>query len=1376
MPTIVPIPGFATGAPSLSCHCPVCNGAGRHTVVAAIDDGGDPAGAVHRLLLCGLCGRPFLARCGADGVQGVPPEEAARWLDPPVDPRDYRAWTERFDRVGPADRDPVRRLASGLDLPGVALCLYDDDGPLGDDPGERADAVGQFQPFERGRAEPRDLLLFLHKEAVLRPHAVFLLADAARRQPDAVLFYGDEDRLGPDGERHAPFFKPAFSRDLFDAVDLFSACFAVRRSALADVADAQPRLLAARLAGTLPRGAVHRIPHILHHAVTDAAAARRTPDRTAIPRADIATDICDATLSVIIPTHAQEELLGRCVDSLYRLNPHTRIELIVVDNSRSPAYRQRLDAIVGGRPGAVILDWPEPFNFSRMMNAAAQRASGRLFCFLNDDTDGISPGWLRSMAVHARRPDIGAVGARLLYPDGSVQHAGVVLTGQAGAAHLHHHVPAGSSGHGGLAGLRQEVSAVTGACLMVEAEKFRAVGGFDDAELPVNFSDVDLCLKLRAKGFHTLYLPDATLHHHESVSRSARRGDSVRIAGQAELHRLVSRWQLGRRPDPYHNPNLSTVSLDGAFAWPPRVPYPWRRTVGVGGTDRHAEAALSVEARSRLRLEVAATAFREGRFDEAARAALAVLLDRGVAWRTTAAATSTFGLCMERVGGAELAAHFLRDAAVRDPVRVEHRHNLGNLLARLGRRAEAVAEFEGVLARNPYFVESVRSLATTLVADGDAERALGVLTRGCTTNPADAGLWLALAEVAWERAHYALCLVAAYWAGAGDEGVGTPETTPRALAYARAVFVATNAGHRVAAVDGVARAGGLPGWDAAGGPPAAQIAERRRSLLSEGDSSGSGLRPGDAQRRLADAVRRCDPRGGEVRFSVIMPVYRPFLPDLTAAIDSVRRQSHGNWELCIAVDGPQDGAVQDRLAEMAAADPRVRVVFRPERGHIAVASNSAVEVATGEYLALLDQDDELHPEALRLVADAVVRMERPHVLFTDEDRIDPQGRRWAAHAKKGWDPLLMLHQNAVSHLGVFRRDAVQRVGGFRPGSEGSQDHDLVLRLMRADLRPEPLRVIHLPHVLYHWRAGAESTAASIDAKPYALAAGREAVQEHLAAAFPGGEGARVVALRSLAGYRVLWPRSGPETSASLLLTAPVTRDAAAAAATLLAEAGAGAEGMTEVVAATAEGQALRVGLDGVLRMLDPLPPNASPAAVRRQLAAHCAGTHLLFCHPAVRLDEAGWVGALLRYASGTGCVAAGPKLVDVAGHVVSCGVTPDRRIIGRRHGFGAGGLAPGYFGRLAFSSRAGLLDELCVLIRRDALERSGGLDAQSYRHGLDLLDAMMRLRREGDLAAVPDALARLDAQARFNPFLIAHADPGDAFQFLQRWCFATSDD
>ena len=1247
-------------------------------------------------------------------------------------------------------------------MPGVALCLYDDQGSPGGGAAERADVVGQFHPFESGRTGSRDLVLFLHRDAILRPHAAFLLAHAAHNHPETVLFYGDEDRLGCEGERHTPFFKPSFSRDLFEDIDLLSACFAVRRSALEGVAGIHPRDVPRRLAGTLARGAVHHIPHILHHAATDAAAARLTPNQPRIAEAG------DATLSVIIPTHSQEELLGRCVESLYRLNPHTAIELIVVDNSRSAAYRRKLDAIVGGRAGAMILDWPEPFNFSRMMNIAAKAASGPLLCFLNDDTEGVSPGWLRTMAAHARRPDIGAVGARLLYADGSIQHAGVVLTGQAGAAHLHHHVPAGSSGHGGLASLRQEVSAVTGACLVVEREKFNAVGGFDDVELPVNFSDVDLCLKLRAKGFHTLYVPDATLHHHESVSRSTRRGDLVRMAGQKELHRLVSRWQLARSPDPFHNPNLSTVSPDGAFAWPPRVSYPWKHNAVAAGAEGRAGACAPVGQRSRLRLEVAVAAFRNGCFDDAARTALAVLLDRNIPGHTVAAAAATFGLCMEKAGGADLAERFLREAVRCDPVRVEYRHNLGNLLARFGRRAEAVAELEAVLARNPYFVESARSLAAILVIDRAPARALDVLTRGCTANPADVRLWLSLAEVAWDAGHYALCLAAAFKVGAGERSGKVTDTALRALAYAKAVFVAVNAGHRVAAVEDLIRASKSAHGPEMAGPPASQIAERRRNLLSVEEASAS-------RRRFAEPAQGSDERSGDVRFSVVMPVYRPTIPDLAAAIDSVRRQSHRNWELCIAVDGPQDAAVHDRLSEAAAADARIHVVFRPNRGHIAAASNSALELATGEYLALLDQDDVLHPDALRVVADAIVRTDRPHILFSDEDRIDRQGRRLAPHVKKGWDPLLMLHQNGVSHLGVFRRDAVERIGGFRLGSEGSQDHDLVLRLMRDEGRGEPLRVVHVPQILYHWRAGADSTASSIDAKPYALTAGRNAVQDHLAAVFPAG-GARVVPLRSLAGYRVLWPRCGQDTKAGVLLTAAVTRDSATAVAELLAGADAGAEGITGVIAATTDGQMLRVGLDGAVHVLGMVEPNASPTAVRRQLAAQCTDTYLLFCHPAARFDEAGWVGLLLRFAAGTGCVAVSPKLVDSAGHVVSCGVIPDQRIIGRRYGFGAGALAPGYFGRLAFPGRAGLLDELCVLMRRDALERCGGLDGLPYGHGLDLLDAMMRIRQVGDLATVPDAVVRFDVEARFNPILLAHADPDDTFLFLQRWSQALDSD
>lgn len=1373
MPTILPICGPSSNPPPLLCGCPACGHAGPHGVVAVICDGeSQQSDPVHRLVACADCKKPFLALIGPGEASALAPQEAARWMDPPVDPRDYQAWVSRFDQIGPADRDAVRRTVAGGRVPHVALRLYDDDHAILDGGlAARADIAGQFHRPDDRPSDAPDLLLFLHADAVLRPHAVFLFAEASRCHPDAVLFYGDEDRLDPGGERHSPFFKPAFSLDLFQEVDLLSACFAVRPSALADSPGAHPRQMAAHLAGSLPRGAVHHIPHILHHAATDAAAAR-CPG----VQAD-GLETGDAPVTVIIPTHAQEDLLTRCVESLYRLNRQAGIELIIVDNSRSPAYRRRLDAIVGGRDGAMILEWPEPFNFSRMMNAAAARASGRLLCFLNDDTEGISSRWLDAMAAHARRPDIGAVGARLLYPDGSIQHAGVVLTGQSGAAHLHQHVPAGLCGHGGLAGFRQEVSAVTGACLVVEAAKFRAVGGFDDAELPVNFSDVDLCLKLRARGFHTLYLPEATLHHHESVSRSARQGEAVRSAGQKELHRLVSRWQLGSTPDPFHNPNLSTVTLDGGFAWPPRVAYPWPRALPAGSQDTGAVTVLTVEQRSRLRLERAAAAFQAGQYGDAARIALAVLLDQGVASRTVAAAAAIFGLCAEKAGGPDLAERFLREAVRRDPVRVEHQHNLGNLLARMGRRAAAAKEFKAVLARNPYFTQSVHSLAATLAQDGDGEPTLRVLVQGCTDNPTDARLWLALAEAAWKAGSYALCLAAAYQADAAARTLGALDIATRALACSRAVFETVNAGHRVAVVESLVSKRALilgrgDGEQGAGEPAAAQIAERRRALLTREDSSGSAPDLAAAEQRLADTVRRCDIRSDGVRFSVVMPVYRPAPMDLEAAIASVRRQSHTNWELCIAMDGPQETAVHDLLAGAAAADQRIRVALRPDRGHIAAASNSALHLAGGAYLALLDQDDELHPDALRVVADAVIRERHPHILFSDEDRIDRRGRRTAPHVKKGWDPLLMLHQNAVSHLGVFRRDAVERIGGFRLGSEGSQDHDLVLRLMRDDGRGEPLRVVHIPHILYHWRTGAESTATSLDAKPYALTAGRAAVQDHVASAFPP-RGGRVVALRARSGYRVLWPRSGPETTAALVLTAVVTAESAAAAAALLAEAG--AEGVTAVIAATTGGTMLRISLDGVVQPLGTLEPQPTPASVRRQLAAHCLETFLLFCHPALRFDAAEWVRLLLRFALGTGCVAVGPKLVDGAGHVVSCGVTPDQSVIGRRYGFGAGGLVPGYFGRLVFPRRVELLDELCVLMRRDAFERIGGLGGLPYVHGLDLLDTMMRLRQTGDLAVEPEALAQVDAASRLNPLLLAHTDPGDALSYLQRWWLGRGD-
>lgn len=224
-------------------------------------------------------------------------------------------------------------------------------------------------------------------------------------------------------------------------------------------------------------------------------------------------------------------------------------------------------------------------------------------------------------------------------------------------------------------------------------------------------------------------------------------------------------------------------------------------------------------------------------------------------------------------------------------------------------------------------------------------------------------------------------------------------------------------------------------------------------------------------------------------FSIIMPVWHPKPPDLAAAVASVVEQTTSAWELIAVCDGPQPVEV---MAELASDDPRIVVIERPEQGGIIAASADALAMATGEFIALLDNDDELAPFALGACAWELTRWPDVDVLYTDEDKLDPQGRRRRAYLKPGWSPERLRSNMYVGHLGIYRRELVERVGGFREGFDGSQDHDLALRVTE-----QARRIVHVPRICYHWRESDTSTALNPGSKDWAYDAGVRAVESHL---------------------------------------------------------------------------------------------------------------------------------------------------------------------------------------------------------------------------------------------------------------------------------------
>lgn len=228
--------------------------------------------------------------------------------------------------------------------------------------------------------------------------------------------------------------------------------------------------------------------------------------------------------------------------------------------------------------------------------------------------------------------------------------------------------------------------------------------------------------------------------------------------------------------------------------------------------------------------------------------------------------------------------------------------------------------------------------------------------------------------------------------------------------------------------------------------------------------------------------------------SIIMPVYNPPLDLLCEAIDSVKGQLYPNWQLCLADDASTNPEVLDYLKSLSAEDGRIEVVFRPENGHISRASNSALEIAKGQYIALMDNDDLLPEHSLYWIARTIIENPKAGLIYSDEDKIDIQGQRSSPYFKSDWNEYLFRSQNMICHLGVYRRDLVNEVGQFRVDFEGAQDYDLALRCIEKLNRDE---IIHIPRVLYHWRMHSGSTAMAGNEKPYAALAGVKALDEHL---------------------------------------------------------------------------------------------------------------------------------------------------------------------------------------------------------------------------------------------------------------------------------------
>jgi GT2 family glycosyltransferase len=277
-------------------------------------------------------------------------------------------------------------------------------------------------------------------------------------------------------------------------------------------------------------------------------------------------------VSVVVATRDRLELLRRCVAGVLDGTDYPALELVLVDNgSERPETLAWLRELARD-PRVRVLRRPGPFNFSALMNDGATAGGGEVLVFMNNDVEPCHAGWLDEMVRQACRPEIGAVGAKLLYPDRTVQHGGVVLAGDYVARHVDVGLPEADPGYLGRSGVVQTMSAVTGACLAIRRTVFEAVGGFDAEQLAVDYSDMDLCLRAAAAGFRTLWTPFARLLHHESATRGPYMTAGKLARWEAETQVMRRRWGDLLHRDPWYNPNLAVDPDAKAYdlAFPPR--------------------------------------------------------------------------------------------------------------------------------------------------------------------------------------------------------------------------------------------------------------------------------------------------------------------------------------------------------------------------------------------------------------------------------------------------------------------------------------------------------------------------------------------------------------------------------------------------------------------------------------------------------------------------------------------------------------------------------------------------------------------------------------------------------------------------------------
>lgn len=440
-----------------------------------------------------------------------------------------------------------------------------------------------------------EFVVLLDNDDKLAPNALFECVALLNENPKLDFIYSDEDKLDESGKRTEPFFKPDFSPDLFLSMFYTSHLGFYRRKIIDKIfgfrvgfEGSQDYDLVLRfLEETKPEKIAHISKVLYHWRKSESSTAGELGQkayakeasllalRDHLKRQEIEGEVSEGfspgrfrikrtikkeeDVAIIIPFRDKSAILKRCLQSIFKKTTYKKYKIYLINNdSREAETREYLKSL-SQNVKIEILNFPGEFNFSAINNFAVKNIKENLLLFLNNDTEVLNPDWLSEMVSHIERAEVGAVGAKLLFPGNTIQHAGIVLGINGTFGHAFKHLPEESEGYMSQLVVTRNCSAVTGACLLTKKDLFWEVGGFDEKNLKIAFNDVDYCLKIREKGFLIVYTPFATLYHHESLSRIDREN-------QQEKDFMRKKWGKLIENDPYYNPNLTRKREDFGLA------------------------------------------------------------------------------------------------------------------------------------------------------------------------------------------------------------------------------------------------------------------------------------------------------------------------------------------------------------------------------------------------------------------------------------------------------------------------------------------------------------------------------------------------------------------------------------------------------------------------------------------------------------------------------------------------------------------------------------------------------------------------------------------------------------------------------------------